>query len=96
MERKLYTEGDRPDLGILVHNLEHGYTILWYDETVADDSEQMIELRAIADKFAGTNNFRDKFKAVPWTRERRQAVPQGAAHRVHALVHRRRRPGPGR
>ena len=41
MERKLYTEGDRPELGILVHNLEHGYTILWYDETVADDSDQM-------------------------------------------------------
>jgi hypothetical protein len=38
MQRKLYSEGDRPVLGILVHNLEHGYTILWYDETVAGGS----------------------------------------------------------
>ena len=37
IERKLYTADDRPDVGELVHNLEHGYTILWYDETIADD-----------------------------------------------------------
>jgi len=67
MERKLYTEGDRPELESLVHNLEHGYTILWYDETVANDDEQMQELRAIADKLAGTSNFRTKFIAAPWT-----------------------------
>ena len=41
MERKLYTEDDRPALGNLVHNLEHGYTILWYDESVADNGDQM-------------------------------------------------------
>ena len=28
-----------PTLESLVHNLEHGYTILWYDETIADDDE---------------------------------------------------------
>ena len=67
MERKLYTEGDRPELESLVHNLEHGYTILWYDETVANDDEQMQELRAIADKLAGTSNLRTKFIAAPWT-----------------------------
>ena len=41
MARKFYTAEDRPELGTLVHNLEHGYTILWYDETVADDSDAM-------------------------------------------------------
>ena len=67
MERKLYTADDRPELGTLVHNLEHGYTILWYDETIADDEEAMNELRGVADKLAGTTNQRTKFKAVPWT-----------------------------
>jgi hypothetical protein len=75
MTRKLYTEGDRPELGTLVHNLEHGYTILWYDETVADDTEQMNELRGIADKFSGTSNFRFKFKAVPWLESDGKAFP---------------------
>jgi hypothetical protein len=66
MERKLYTD-DRPPLEALVHNLEHGYTILWYDKTIADDSTKMDELQGIADKFAGTTNFRDKFIIAPWT-----------------------------
>jgi Protein of unknown function (DUF3105) len=75
MARKLYTEGDRPELGTLVHNLEHGYTILWYDQTVADDADQMSELRGIADKFAGTSNYRFKFKAVPWLESDGKAFP---------------------
>ncbi|HEY3015640.1 MAG TPA: DUF3105 domain-containing protein [Nocardioides sp.] len=66
MERKLYTADDRPALGTLVHNLEHGYTILWYDETVADDDAQLSELRGIADKLKGTSSGRNKFIAVPW------------------------------
>jgi hypothetical protein len=69
MDRKLYSAEDRPALGTLVHNLEHGYTILWYDETIADDDAAMNELRGIASKLAGTSNLRTKFKAVPWTSE---------------------------
>jgi hypothetical protein len=65
MSRKLYTD-DRPPLEALVHNLEHGYTILWYDSSVAGDNQQMQELRAIADKMAGTSNFRTKFIVAPW------------------------------
>ena len=75
--RKFYTSKDRPELEALVHNLEHGYTILWYDETVADDSDQMNELRAIADKFAGTSNLRFKFKAVPWLESDGKSFPEG-------------------
>ena len=67
MDRKLYTEDDRPALESLVHNLEHGYTILWYDDTIANDDDQMLQLRAIADKLAGTDNQRLKFIAAPWT-----------------------------
>jgi hypothetical protein len=76
MERKLYTD-DRPELESLVHNLEHGYTILWYDETIAGDDDQMLELRALADKLAGTDNFRTKYIAAPWTSEDGKAFPDG-------------------
>jgi len=65
MSRKFYSRSDRPELEQLVHNLEHGYTILWYDDTV--DGAELNEIRAIAKKFTGTSDFRDKFIAVPWT-----------------------------
>jgi hypothetical protein len=32
--RTFYTARDRPEMEQLVHNLEHGYTILWYDSTI--------------------------------------------------------------
>jgi hypothetical protein len=66
---KFYDANDRPPLEALVHNLEHGYTILWYDDTIADDSDQLAQVRAIARKFkeSGDNqNFRNKFIAAPW------------------------------
>jgi hypothetical protein len=77
MERKLYTEGDRPDIGELIHNLEHGYTVIWYDETAADDGETMDTLRGLASKFEGTDNLRKKVKIVPWTQEDGPAFPKG-------------------
>lgn len=77
MDRKLYTTSDRPDLGELVHNLEHGFTILWYDETIAESDAKMDVLRGIASKLQGTTNLRDKFQAVPWTSEDGKAFPKG-------------------
>ncbi|WP_435742967.1 DUF3105 domain-containing protein [Nocardioides sp. SYSU DS0663] len=77
MERKFYSAGDRPELESLVHNSEHGYTILWYDETAAEDEQMMDTIRAIADKFKGTSNMRLKFKAVPWTSEDGEPFPDG-------------------
>ncbi len=78
IERKFYTAADRPDVGELVHNLEHGYTILWYDETVADDPEALSQVKALASKFEGDDdNFRNKFKAVPWTAEDGGDFPEG-------------------
>ena len=77
MDRKLYTTSDRPETGELVHNLEHGFTILWYDETIADDDAKMDQLRGIASKLQGTTNYRDKFKAVPWTSEDGEPFPDG-------------------
>lgn len=63
--KKFYTEDDRPELESLVHNLEHGYTILWYDETIADDDAAVEEIEGITRKF-GDENFRDKIIAAPW------------------------------
>ncbi len=84
MGRKFYTTADRPMLGTLVHNLEHGYTILWYDETAAKNSGEMDQIRAIASKMAGTTDLRTKFKAVPWTTDDGRAFPRG---RHVALTH---------
>ena len=77
-ERKFYTAGDRPELESLVHNLEHGYTILWYDETVADDDDMLNTVEGIAEKFTSDDeNFRLKFIAAPWTSEDGKAFPEG-------------------
>ena len=77
MTRKFYTAKDRPEVGYLVHNLEHGYNILWYDETVAKDDQKLAAVKAIAEKFTGTD-FTDKFIAAPWTAEDGDPFPNGA------------------
>ena len=77
MATKFYTAQDRPALGTLVHNEEHGYTILWYDDTAARSSHEMDQIRAIASKFAGTTDLRDKFKAVPWMSSDGKPFPSG-------------------
>ncbi len=66
MSRKLYTKTDRPRTEMLVHNLEHGYTILWFRD-IDRSGEEWDDLKAIAEKLKGTGNFRLKFKAVEWT-----------------------------
>ncbi|QNN53633.1 DUF3105 domain-containing protein [Nocardioides mesophilus] len=76
-DRKFFSVGDRPELPYLVHNLEHGYNLLWYDETIADDSGALAEVKAIAKKFEG-DKLTDKFIAVPWTKEDGKAFPGGA------------------
>ncbi|MEJ7794755.1 MAG: DUF3105 domain-containing protein [Nocardioides sp.] len=74
-ERKFYAAEDRPELESLVHNLEHGYTILWYDETIAADDAAVTEIRGLAAKFADSDNQRSKFIAAPWTAEDGDAFP---------------------
>ncbi|HWJ65972.1 MAG TPA: DUF3105 domain-containing protein [Nocardioides sp.] len=75
---RYYTADSRPELESLVHNLEHGYTILWYDQTAADDSGEVAAIKAIAASLdANDTNQRLKFKAVPWTSEDGAAFPDG-------------------
>lgn len=78
ISRKFYSAKDRPDLGFLVHNLEHGYTILWYDETAAKDDDMMATVKALSSKFNGADSdYRNKFKAVPWLSTDGKAFPEG-------------------
>jgi len=44
--REFYTERDRPEMEQLVHNLEHGYTVVWYDDTIK--GKALDELKDIA------------------------------------------------
>jgi hypothetical protein len=74
--RKFYSVSDRPEVEYLVHNLEHGYNILWYDQTVADDEAALREVKAIASKFEG-DDPENKFVAAPWTEADGQAFPDG-------------------
>ena len=76
-ERKFYTAGDRPEVEFLVHNLEHGYSLLWYDDTIAKNSDQLAVVKAIAKKYEGSQKLTDKFIAVPWTSKDGKAFPGG-------------------
>jgi hypothetical protein len=77
MSRKFYTAQDRPDVEYLVHNLEHGYSILWYDEKVAGSSAELKAVKAVAGKFQGTTDMHDKFIAAPWTGGDGKPFPSG-------------------
>jgi len=82
--RKFYTDSDRPEVERIVHNLEHGYTVLWYDETLADDDDAMQVVEDMANKFdvevgediADYNA--NKFLAVPWTADDGEPFPDDA------------------
>ncbi|GAA1509381.1 hypothetical protein GCM10009788_12180 [Nocardioides humi] len=79
---RFYTADSRPELEALVHNLEHGYTILWYDKTAGDDSGELSAMRAIAKIMdANDTNQRLKFKVAPWTaadvKETGKSFPEG-------------------
>ncbi|KRA31471.1 MULTISPECIES: DUF3105 domain-containing protein [unclassified Nocardioides] len=75
---RYYTADGRPELEALVHNLEHGFTILWYDETAADDTSEIAAIKAIAATLdENDTNGRLKFKAVPWTKKDGKAFPKG-------------------
>lgn len=72
--RAFYTASDRPVLETLVHNLEHGYSIVWYDEKLP--AAQQDELKKLApltqdDKYAGP-----KFIVSAWDSSR-GAFPDG-------------------
>ena len=64
--RAFYTERDRPEMEQLVHNLEHGYTILWYDDTI--QGAQLDALKDIAESARNDENVgpNQKFIVSAW------------------------------
>jgi hypothetical protein len=76
-----YSAEDRPELEQLVHNLEHGYTILWYAEDLPE--AQVEEIRRIASLARDESATGGKFIAVAWDASRGE-MPDG---RTVALSH---------
>lgn len=72
--RQFYTKDDRPKMENLVHNLEHGYSILWYDGTVTE--EEVAQLRAIAREANDTEQAKEKFIVSAWD-EAYGKLPEG-------------------
>ena len=62
--RRVYTVADAPRIETLVHNLEHGYTILWYDRSV--EKEQAGAFQALATKVNAMKESANKFLISPW------------------------------
>ncbi len=78
IDERFYNKDSRPELEALVHNLEHGFTVLWYDESMSDDADTMGEIRAIAKKLSTSDtNNRLSFIAAPWTSEDGKDFPDG-------------------
>ncbi len=78
--RGFYTPKDVPSVEQLVHNLEHGYTIAWYDPAMPDGEKGTLE--DIAADIRSDNSTR-KFIAAPWD-VTRGAFPAG---KTLALTH---------
>ena len=71
--RSFYAPADRPEVEYLVHNLEHGYTVVWYDDTVKAGSKAYQDLEQIADKVGISN----RVIMAPWTSADGAAFPEG-------------------
>lgn len=71
--RTFYSPTDRPEKERLVHSLEHGHTILWYDDTITPGSKEYKDLEAIASKFESDGYF----MTAPWTEADGGTFPEG-------------------
>ena len=59
--RKFFGPNDAPKMEELVHNLEHGYTVVWYDDTVRG-----AQLDTLRDLLARVAKDSPKFIVAPW------------------------------
>lgn len=73
--RKFYTAADRPRVESLVHNLEHGYAIVWYDETIT--GEALTALEGLSERGPEEQATGGKFIVAPWTEADGEAFPEG-------------------
>ena len=80
-DRRVYTVADAPAIEALVHNLEHGYTILWYDPSL--EESQASQFAALAERVNAMKESGNKFIITPWDTSR-GAFPEG---KKYALSH---------
>ena len=80
--RHFYTREDTPELEQLVHNLEHGATIVWYDEEVSD--ADIDDLESLSDKLTETTS--PKFIVAAWDSEARGPLDEGHIAIAHWSV----------
>jgi hypothetical protein len=59
-----YTTADRPRMETLVHNLEHGYTVVWY--TKSTPQAQVDQLKQLSDKVRTMPETSGKFIVSAW------------------------------
>lgn len=79
--RGYYTAADSPAVETLVHNLEHGYTVLWY--LSSEEQSQGATLKQVAEVGAKLDPSKGKFIVAPWN-DAYGAFPAG---KKYALVH---------
>lgn len=72
--RTFYSRQDRPELERMVHSLEHGHTIVWYDDSVKAGSADYEALQQITSKL-GVDSY---IMAAPYDRADGGAFPDGA------------------
>ncbi|TCC64179.1 DUF3105 domain-containing protein [Kribbella pittospori] len=72
--KKFYTVDDRPPVENLVHNLEHGYTLMWYRDTLPKD--QIDEIEKIS-KAKLPDGSMGKFIAAPFKESDGKPWPDG-------------------
>lgn len=74
--KRFYTLEERPAVGTLVHNLEHGYTLVWYRDTMPQ--AQIDELERVSKTFKD-EGYRpeNKFIAAPWSESDGAGFPAG-------------------
>ncbi len=71
--RPFYTVSDRPEIERLVHSLEHGHTIIWYDDSITKGSSDYEALQQIVTKL-GTDSY---VMVAPWTKKDGASFPSG-------------------
>lgn len=64
--RAFYTARDKPRVEQLVHNLEHGYTVLWYDSTVSGSQLQALKDIAVSARKNAAVGSTGKFIVSAW------------------------------
>jgi hypothetical protein len=72
--RNFYSPQDRPEVERMVHSLEHGHTLVWYDDTIKSGSSEYKDLEAIAQKYSGTTTY---VNILPWEATDGGAFPDG-------------------